>query len=113
MNFKALAGYSWQEITNQEFFAEGGNFVTDAFSYNNLSGALDFNNGLGTITSFKDKSTLIAFFGRVNFAWSDTYYLMASYRYEGSSMFGENNKWAGFPAVARSYCSSFPRSLYF
>jgi iron complex outermembrane receptor protein len=25
---------------------------------------------------------------------------MASYRYEGSSMFGENNKWAGFPAIS-------------
>ncbi len=100
LNFKALVGYSWQELTNEGFNASGGDFVTDKFSYNNLGGALDFNNGLGSISSFKNKTTLIAYFTRLNFNWNDTYYLMASYRYEGSSMFGANNKWAGFPAVS-------------
>jgi iron complex outermembrane receptor protein len=100
MNFKVLGGYSWQQNTNEGFGASGGNFVTDKFTYNNLSGAQDFDNGLGSVYSYKDRQTLIAFFGRVNFNWSDNYYLMASYRYEGSSRFGENNKWGGFPAIS-------------
>lgn len=100
LNFKALAGYSWQQNTNEGFAASGGNFVTDKFTYNNLGGALDFANGLGSVSSYKDRQTLIAFFGRLNFNYDEKYYLMASYRYEGNSRFGENNKWAGFPAVS-------------
>jgi iron complex outermembrane receptor protein len=100
MNLKVLGGYSWQENINEGFGASGGNFVTDEFTYNNLGGALDFANGLGNIYSYKNQQTLIAFFGRVNLAVNDTYFFMASYRYEGNSAFGENEKWGGFPAVS-------------
>ena len=100
LNLKGLVGYSWQEITNEGFRAQGGDFVTDAFTYNNLSSALDFDNGLGTLESYKNRTTLISYFARANLSWDDTYYFMASFRYEGSSMFGENEKWAGFPAVS-------------
>ncbi len=43
--------------------------------------------------------TLIAFFGRVNLNVTDSWFLMLSGRYEGSSRFGEGNKWGLFPAV--------------
>lgn len=99
-NFKALAGYTWQELIREGMFAEGGNFVSDAFTYNNLSAALDFDNGIGNVSSYKNKTNLVAFFGRVNFNFDNKYFLMASYRYEGSSRFGEDNKWGGFPAVS-------------
>jgi len=100
LNLKVLGGYSWQERVNEGFGASGGNFVTDAFTYNNLGGAQDFSNGLANVYSYKNSNVIAAFFGRVNLAINDTYYFMASYRYEGSSQFGENNKWGGFPAVS-------------
>ncbi len=94
-----LGGYSYQEFMNEGFHAEGGDFITDAFSYNNLSAALDFKNGKGSIDSYKSSSKLIAFFGRVNLNITEKFYVMASARYEGSSRFGEDHKWGLFPAV--------------
>jgi len=99
LNISAVGGYSYQDFTNEGFKAEGGDFLTDDFSYNNLSAALDFKNGKGTITSFKDYEKLIAFFGRVNVNLNSTFFVTASARYEGSSRFGTNNKWGLFPAI--------------
>ncbi|MEA3478790.1 MAG: SusC/RagA family TonB-linked outer membrane protein, partial [Bacteroidota bacterium] len=98
-NLTVLGGYSYQEFTWEGFHARGGDFITDAFTYNNLSAALDFNNGLGTVDSYKSSAKLIAFFGRVNLNVTDNWFLTASARYEGSSRFGDENKWGLFPAV--------------
>jgi TonB-linked SusC/RagA family outer membrane protein len=98
-NLTALGGYSYQDFSNEGFYAQGGDFLTDNFTYNNLSAALDFKNGKGTITSYKDTNKLIAFFGRVNLNINNIWFLTASTRYEGSSRFGANQKWGLFPAV--------------
>lgn len=93
-------GYSYQDFTNSGFGAEGGNIISDAFTFNNFGAAQDFNNGLGSVFSYKNTSVLTGFFGRVQFNVDDTYFLTASVRHEGSSQFGANNKWGTFPAVS-------------
>ncbi len=100
LNVNLLGGYSYQDFNYEGFRAEGGDFLTDDFTYNHLQAALDFKNGLGTIESYRNSNKLIAFFGRLNLNYQDTYFLMASARYEGSSKFGKNNKWGLFPAVS-------------
>jgi iron complex outermembrane receptor protein len=95
-----LGGYSYQEFFNQGDYTQAGNFLTDAFTYNNLGAALDFANGLATVYSYANENKLVAFFGRANFNIDDTYLLSISSRYEGSTRFGENNKWGLFPAVS-------------
>src|SRR5699024_11611232 len=35
-------------------------------------------------------------FGRINLDWNNTYYLNGTIRREGSTRFGENNKWGTF-----------------
>jgi iron complex outermembrane receptor protein len=99
VNLSALGGYSYQEFTNEGFHVSGGDFITDAFTYNNLSAALDFPNGIGYVDSYKNSNKLIAFFGRVNLNINSTWFLTASARYEGSSRFGANKKWGLFPAI--------------
>ena len=94
-----LGGYSYQSFNWQGFSAEGGDFITDAFTYNNLGAAKDFNEGIGSVYSYQNMGTLVAFFGRVNLNVTDSWFLMLSARYEGSSRFGEGNKWGFFPAV--------------
>jgi TonB-linked SusC/RagA family outer membrane protein len=96
----ALLGYSYQDFFTEGFNMSGGQFLTDAFTYNNMSSAEDFNNGLGNVDSYAYMSRLIAFFGRVNLNVNNTYFLSVSARQEGSSRFGENNKWGLFPAVS-------------
>jgi TonB-linked SusC/RagA family outer membrane protein len=98
-NISALGGYSYQDFTNEGYYAQGGDFLTDDFSYNNLSAALDFKNGEGTITSYKNSNRLIAFFGRVNLNINNIWFVSASARYEGSSRFGANNKWGLFQSI--------------
>ncbi|MEM9887469.1 MAG: SusC/RagA family TonB-linked outer membrane protein [Bacteroidota bacterium] len=97
---KLLAGYSFQEFTSQGFGVSGGNFITDAFTYNNLGASLDFPNGLGGGGSGKETDRLIAFFGQASLNFNDTYFLRGSLRREGSSRFGANNKWGLFPAIS-------------
>jgi hypothetical protein len=95
-----VGGYSFQEFINQGFHAEGGDFITNGYTYNRLSAANDFDNGLGDINSFKNSDKLIAFFGRANLSWDQTWFVSLSGRYEGSSKFGTDNKWGFFPGVS-------------
>jgi TonB-linked SusC/RagA family outer membrane protein len=99
VNLNTVAGYSYQDFQYEGSYAEGGDFLTDAFSYNNLSAALDFANGIGDVSSYKNSEKLIAFFGLVNLNVKDMFFLTASARYEGSSRFGAENKWGLFPSI--------------
>ncbi len=47
-----------------------------------------------------NEKQLVSFVGRVQYDYDGKYYLNASLRADGSSVFGSNNKWASFPAVA-------------
>lgn len=100
VNLGFLAGYEYQDFTFQGFGAQGGNFLTDAFAFNNLGSAQDFANGLGNVFSYKNTNRLVSFFGRVNFNLNDTYFMTASLRQDGSSRFGADNKWGLFPAIS-------------
>ena len=99
LDVNAVGGYSYQEFTNQGFSMGGGNFITD-LSHESMGAAQDFQNGLGTLGSYMNGSKLVAFFGRVNLNWDNYAYLSASVRQEGSTQFGDNNKWGVFPAVS-------------
>jgi iron complex outermembrane receptor protein len=94
-----LGAYSYQDFTNEGFDARGGDFLTDNFTVNNLSAALDFNNGKGSANSFKNSNALSAFFGLINLNFNDIWYVSASARYEGSSRFGSDQKWGVFPSI--------------
>jgi iron complex outermembrane receptor protein len=95
-----LGGYSYQYFQNQGTVATGGDIISNILESNNLLSFGDFPAGRGYVGSYKNDNTLVAFFGRVNLNFDETYFLMASLRREGSSMFGENNKWGSFPAVS-------------
>ncbi|UGU17900.1 TonB-dependent receptor [Sinomicrobium kalidii] len=100
LEIKGLLGYSYQKFVDNGFNVNAGNFLTDAFSYHNLEAAMDFENGIATADSYQTSSTIIGFFGRLNLNYNDTYFLTASLRREGSTMFGKGNKWGYFPAVS-------------
>ncbi len=97
---KFLAGYSYQQNVKEGFGGSGGGFLSDDFTYNNLGAADDIKNGTGNVYSFKQRIRTIAFFGRVNFNYDDTYFFSASLRREGDSRFGANNAWGNFPGAS-------------
>ncbi|WP_240475312.1 SusC/RagA family TonB-linked outer membrane protein [Flavobacterium reichenbachii] len=97
----ALAGYSYFENIYQGFGAQRSGFVTDAFSYNNLGAG--YNYRLGDVYSYKGKSNLVSFFARANYSYDGKYLLTATVRRDGSSRFGENNKWGTFPSASAAW----------
>jgi TonB-linked SusC/RagA family outer membrane protein len=106
--FNVLVGYSYLYNMYDGFSASNGNFPSEAYLYNNLS--------LGTLltekdrhagmSSYKNDNTLVGFFGRVSYAFNDRYNLLVSVRREGSSKFGDNNKWGTFPSVSAGWTIS-------
>jgi TonB-linked SusC/RagA family outer membrane protein len=95
----AVAGFTWQENTNRYFQQGGSGFQFDFFETNNLSAA--------TITdpnySSKSKSTILSWLGRANYIFDDKYIVTFTARADGSSRFGENNKWGFFPSAALAW----------
>lgn len=100
LDLKVQVGYEYQDFEFQGFRAQGGDFLTDAFTYNNLGASLDFDNGLGNVSSYKNTNRLISYFGRVNLNFDDRFFATASLRRDGSSRFGADEKWGLFPAVS-------------
>ncbi|PZX16829.1 TonB-linked SusC/RagA family outer membrane protein [Breznakibacter xylanolyticus] len=59
--------------------------------------------GTPTIGYGFGSSSMVSFFGRANYNFSDRYLLTYTYRRDASSNFGADNRWAGFHAVAGSW----------
>lgn len=97
----ALAGYSYLENIYQGFGAQRSGFVSDAFGYNNLGAG--YNYRLGDVYSYKGKSNLVSFYARANYNYDGKYLLTATVRRDGSSRFGENNKWGTFPSASAAW----------
>lgn len=83
----ATAGYSWQH-----FQREGSNFQR---SFDEAT--------VRDNSRYKNENFLVSFFGRLNYSYKDRYLLTASLRNDGSSRFGEENRWGLFPAFALAW----------
>lgn len=99
LDLEATGGWSYNDFINEGSAASGGDFVTDAVRTNNFQFAQDFNQGEGTVTSFKETHKIVGGFGRVSLNWSNTYFANGSIRREGSSRFGKENKYGTFWAA--------------
>ncbi|MFW5955209.1 MAG: SusC/RagA family TonB-linked outer membrane protein [Rhodothermales bacterium] len=96
-----LGGYEWNEFNNQEFSTEGRDFVSDRLRFDALGAA-------GTVPrngtwSWRSQNKLASFFSRANYNYQGRYYLTGVLRYDGSSRFGREHRWALFPAVSGAW----------
>lgn len=92
-SIEAMAGYSAQEETSKTLVASGNDFPDDIVKYLDAAATVDAG-------SYEASWSLLAYFGRVNYSFKDKYLFSGSYRREGSSRFGANNKWGNFPAAS-------------
>ncbi|MCE7064082.1 TonB-dependent receptor [Dyadobacter sp. CY326] len=92
----AVVGFTAQTSKSKSAIAEAAGFATDAFSYNNLS------TGITSIAprSAASEWSLASYLGRINYAYDDRYLVTFTLRADGSSRFGEGNKWGYFPSAA-------------
>ncbi|ASZ12816.1 SusC/RagA family TonB-linked outer membrane protein [Chitinophaga pendula] len=102
-NLTAITGYSYRYGVEQGFNANNWGFLNDVFQENKLDAGSKLTEGKAGMNSYKNDNTLIAFFGRVNYAYKNKYMAQVIFRREGSSRFGANNKWGNFPAVSAGW----------
>ena len=101
-NTTLLAGHSYQEFfVHQKSFGLSG-FVDNGVEpiYQDQTSTTDMPT---TLNSFAVRNELQSFFGRVNYTFDSKYLLTATFRADGSSKFGENNRYGYFPSFAAGW----------
>lgn len=94
-----LGGY-----TTQKARGENGSFTGTGFPDNRvktLGAATTITGG----TSIEEWS-LASVLGRVNYSYKDKYLLTGSFRSDGSSKFGRDNRWGNFPSISAGWIVS-------
>jgi len=99
-SLQALGGYSFEEVVSNNSYLYNTGFDTDLYGPHNIGTGSALGEGRASMGSYKGKSRLISFFGRVMYNFDDRYLAAASLRREGSSRFGDNNKWGWFPSAS-------------
>lgn len=98
--FDALLGQSYQRYISETGSVTGINFPGPDFKY--ITSAAEVNSG----SSFRTEYALLSYFGRANYRWKDKLLVSASLRADGSSRFGEENRYGVFPAGSVGYILS-------
>ncbi|QGY42562.1 SusC/RagA family TonB-linked outer membrane protein [Maribellus comscasis] len=96
----AVLGSTYQEFIGRRINARASDFPTDANLTNNLSAGSSSTYEIG---SYKYKHQLLSYLGRINYSFSDKYLATASFRIDGSSRFGADNKYGYFPSGALAW----------
>lgn len=96
----AIGGYSYRYNMRETSLMENRGFINDIFHEDRMQEGAALGLGKAKMESGKQDDTLVAFFGRVNYALDNKYLLQFIMRREGSSKFGANNRWGNFPAVS-------------
>lgn len=95
-----LGGFGYQQFVSTGFSAISRNFSSTAFGSNNLGAGESAQN---LVNSNKQENTIVSGFARLNYNLYDKYLLTGTFRADGSSRFGENNKFAYFPSGALAW----------
>lgn len=96
-SFNVILGQTTQSFVGETSFISGDKLLNDATKFY----ALEFTEvDYRTISSAYNQWNIVSFLGRINFSLFGKYLFTASFRRDGSSRLGANNKWANFPSAA-------------
>ncbi|MDR2232420.1 MAG: TonB-dependent receptor [Tannerella sp.] len=98
----AMAGAEWSERTRYEKYLDIGTFPTNAFGVNNIASATEDRSK----SSAYQRTAMNSYFGRAAYTYDDKYIATLTARMDGSSRFGENNKYAFFPSLGLGWMVS-------
>ncbi len=95
----AMGGLSWQERIYDYDYSYTQGFASDFYEYNNM--------GVGTTPSAPasdwNRWAMNSYFLRLAYTYNDRYSATVTGRYDGSSKFGKNNKYAFFPSMGLAW----------
>ncbi|MCJ8164386.1 TonB-dependent receptor [Pontibacter sp. E15-1] len=101
-SLNSVLGLSWQERTYEANWVEARGFADDFFKYNRIQAASQ----PGAPESAYDKWSMNSYFLRSGYAYNDKYLVTLTGRVDGSSRFGEKNKYGFFPSVGLGWVVS-------
>ncbi|MBA4140278.1 MAG: TonB-dependent receptor [Segetibacter sp.] len=93
----ALAGYTTQKSTSR-----GINLSADPYA-NDLLQTINAAQTIKTWGESVNDWSLISYLGRINYSFEDKYLFTATFRSDGSSRFGYENRYANFPSIAGAW----------
>ena len=99
-SLQAVLGYTYQRGVGSYSSMSNYGFDIDDWGTNNIGAGTALKDGLASQYSYKKSNTYIAFFGRIMYNYNEKYLFSVSLRRDGSSRFGDDNKWGWFPAVS-------------
>ena len=99
LTFTAVAEQQYSKFNVSNIRAS--DFLIDETGIFNLGGA-----NLRELSSDVQERVLNSYLGRINYSFADKYLITFSYRADGSSVFGENNKWGYFPSGSIAWKAS-------
>ena len=102
VDLKFTGGYSWQQQKQYDYFLSLGDFPNDNIQYiNALEWSQDLENAgfIDVNSNASPDDRIKAYFLRASATFDNAIFVNASVRREGSTKFGENNRWATFPAA--------------
>jgi TonB-linked SusC/RagA family outer membrane protein len=96
----AVAGFTFQDSKSQNLNSGTAiGFITDIYQDNNIQSATTL---AQPSTGYSD-SKLASYLGRINYNYDEKYFVTVTGRYDGSSVFGANNKFGLFPSGALAW----------
>ena len=97
--FNALAGVELYSQRVADFNAYAQMFALENYNY------MFPNAATGTQRSYgiEEGYNLVSFFGKIDYNWKDLLLASFTIRHDGSSRFGQNNRYGTFPAVTLGY----------
>ena len=98
-SINALIGHESQKSDFNNVIASRSNIPEGVDNPTLGAGAVDTSTNGGGISS----SSLLSYFGRLNYSYDERYLFTGTYRIDGSSRFGENNRFAQFPSLALAW----------
>ncbi len=102
-DIKVMLGYTYEKSNWEQMFEQNNDFAYDKLSYHGIGTGLYLGEGKASMYAGASESSLVGFFGRVNYNLRNMLFVSASLRHEGSTKFGKNNKWGNFPALSGAF----------
>ncbi|MDT3403805.1 SusC/RagA family TonB-linked outer membrane protein [Mucilaginibacter terrae] len=102
-NFDVLGGYTIQKNMRDAISVTAKGFQNDNVTEITGKGADAAFFTLNGGPTGKSNFTLLSYFGRVAYNYAGKYYLTGSFRADGSSRFGPENKYGYFPSVSAGW----------
>lgn len=96
-DFSAMGGFSYQYYTSRSSELKAYGFLNESLGNGNLAAG---NPDQQSVSNSLVETTMYSYLGRLNYTFDNKYLATLTMRSDGSSKFGENNKWALFPSGA-------------